>query len=156
MTANQIGREGWQPAVLTVRPAVLDQNVLLLDVTGLPESRPERGNMGRGISCCPTGEQPDHGYRWPLRTNTERQREKAETLGNRECCANDDHASTRDNPPSTAAIFCQPSILRNLICPLATMLKSSDRDYPGASTPPAALRMRKADAFDRATIASTS
>jgi hypothetical protein len=39
--------------------------------------------------------------------------------------ADDDHAATAARLPSIAAIFRQPSILRNLICPLATRLNSS-------------------------------
>src|SRR5882672_11449157 len=35
------------------------------------------------------------------------------------------HAATNVFWLSTVAIFCQPSILRNLMCPLATRLKSS-------------------------------
>src|SRR5438477_2124869 len=42
-----------------------------------------------------------------------------------ECSACDDHATTAVCWLSIAAIFRQPSILRNLICPVATRLKSS-------------------------------
>jgi len=41
-----------------------------------------------------------------------------------ECDTPDHHAATAVCWFNTAPIFCQPSILRNLICPLATRLKS--------------------------------
>jgi len=41
---------------------------------------------------------------------------------------------------STAAIFLQPSIRRNLICPLTTRLKSKRRRHLRSATSPASSR----------------
>jgi enamine deaminase RidA (YjgF/YER057c/UK114 family) len=46
------------------------------------------------------------------------------------------HAATAVCWLSTAAILRQPSILRNLICPLATRLKSKVKSSPGFTDQP--------------------
>jgi hypothetical protein len=38
LAADQIGREGRQPAVVVLRPAILDREVLVLDEAGLRET----------------------------------------------------------------------------------------------------------------------
>ncbi len=59
-----------------------------------------------------------------LRVGGARRGEEAEDEDDCERSAYDHHAATAVCWLSTAAIFRQPSILRNLICPLATRLKS--------------------------------
>src|SRR5439155_11911804 len=54
----------------------------------------------------------------------ERRGEEAQREDSDECDTSDHHAATAVCWLSTAGIFRQPSILRNLICPLATRLKS--------------------------------
>ena len=60
-----------------------------------------------------------------LRPDGERCREDLEDEADRERGAHELHAATGGRLLSTAAIFRQPSILRNLVCPLATRLKKT-------------------------------
>ena len=66
------------------------------------------------------GSEPRRQETNPLRCDSE----QAEDEGGAAPSAYEDHAATVVCWLSTAAIFRQPSIRRNLICPLATRLKS--------------------------------
>src|SRR5262249_34602844 len=61
----------WQPIVLPLRPAILDEDVLILDVAELLETSAERGNA---IVQLRRVQKPDYGHRWLLRSRRERPR----------------------------------------------------------------------------------
>src|SRR3989449_10846288 len=59
------------------------------------------------------------------------------------------HAATDLCWLSTAPIFCQPSILRNLICPLATRLKSRISAVSSLGSEPCVFTRRRNSSWSR-------
>jgi hypothetical protein len=70
--AHEIGCQGRQPLVLTMRPAILDGDVPAFDETGIPQALPERSEQVRGILRRPAAHPSDH--RQPRRLRPRRQR----------------------------------------------------------------------------------
>jgi hypothetical protein len=68
----QIGCEVGQYVVLVLRPAILDHDILALDVAGFANALPECGQIAGTISKRRAAEKPDH--RPLLRTRRERPR----------------------------------------------------------------------------------
>src|SRR5262249_55439374 len=60
LAADELRGQRRQPIVLALRPAVLDLNVLALDITGVLEALPERGNVCCKGSWRPAAEIADH------------------------------------------------------------------------------------------------
>src|SRR6266446_2354070 len=63
LTAYQIGCEVGQSVVLVLRPAILDHDILALDVTGFTNALPEGGQIACTISKRRAAEEPDHRWR---------------------------------------------------------------------------------------------
>src|SRR5262247_584489 len=76
VTAYQIGCEVGQYVVLVLRPAILDHNILALDVTGFTKALPECGQIACTISKRRAAEESDHHHRL-LRARRERPRGRA-------------------------------------------------------------------------------
>src|SRR5499427_2494969 len=74
LTAYQIGCEVGQSVVLVLRPAILDHDILALDVAGFANALPECGQIACAIGKRRTAEEPDHRHRRLLRTRRERPR----------------------------------------------------------------------------------
>src|SRR3989449_8375320 len=62
------------------------------------------------------------------------------------------HAATDLCWLSTAPIFCQPSILRNLICPLATRLKSRTSAASSLGNEPCVFTRRRNSSCNRSIV----
>src|SRR5262249_14600302 len=75
--ANQIGRQRRQPVNLIVGPAVLDRDVLALDISGVFKSLAESAQPVRKPIKRLAIEEPDHRHRRLLRPRRERPRRRA-------------------------------------------------------------------------------
>ena len=69
-----------------------------------------------------------------------------------ECGASDHHAAIRACWPSIVAIFRQPSILRNLICLLATRLKSNTSAASSLGSEPCIFTRRRNSSWSRSIV----
>src|SRR5262245_5397855 len=74
LTAYQIGCEVGQYIVLVLRPAILDHDILALDVAGFANALPECGQIACAISQRRAAEESNHRQRWLLRARRERPR----------------------------------------------------------------------------------
>src|SRR5262245_35446559 len=75
LTAYQISCEVGQSVVLVLRPSILDDDILALDVAGFTNALTERGQLACTISRRPrAAEEPDHRHRGLLRVRRERPR----------------------------------------------------------------------------------
>src|SRR5262249_39779491 len=72
LTAYQIGCEVGQYVVLVLRPAILDHNILALDVAGFAKALPECGQIACTIRKRRAAEEADHRHRRLLRPRRER------------------------------------------------------------------------------------
>src|SRR5262245_40757074 len=77
LTAYQIGCEVGQPVVLVLRPAILDHDILALDVAGFANALPECGQIACTISKRRAAEKSDHRHRRLLRARRKRPRGRA-------------------------------------------------------------------------------
>src|SRR5215510_917269 len=78
LTAYQIGCEVGQSLDLVLRPAILDHDILALDVAGFTNPLPECGQKACTIGRRPrAAEEPDHRHRWLLRAHREWPRRRA-------------------------------------------------------------------------------
>src|SRR5204862_6186755 len=66
--------------------------------------------------------------------------------------ADGNHAATNVFWLSTVAIFCQPSILRNLIWPVATRLKSSTTAASSLGNEPCVFTRRRNSSWSRSIV----
>src|SRR5262249_39733103 len=125
---DQLGRQVGQPVDPTLRISIVDDNILALNPPELAQPLPERVEqvrpIGRGRQAKKT--YPRHLSRL-LGPGDERCGEEAQSEDSDECDTSDSHAATAVCWLNTAAIFRQPSVRCNLICPLATKLKSRTR-----------------------------
>src|SRR5215813_13966947 len=71
LTAYQIGCEAGQYVVLVLRPAILDHNILALDVAGFTKALPECGQIACTISKRRAAEESDHRHCRLLRARRE-------------------------------------------------------------------------------------
>src|SRR5215470_14928447 len=77
LTAHQIGCEVGQSFLLVLRPAILDRDILTLDVPGFINALPECGQIACTISRRPeAAEEADHRHRRLLRARRERPRNR--------------------------------------------------------------------------------
>src|SRR5262245_4910002 len=74
LTAYQIGCEVGQYVLLVLRPAILDHDILALDVAGFANALPECGQIACTISKRRAAEKSDHRHRRLLRASRERPR----------------------------------------------------------------------------------
>ena len=72
LTAYQIGCEVGQSLDLVLRPAILDHDIVALDVAGFTNPLPEGGQITCTIGKRRTAEETDHRYRRLLRPRRER------------------------------------------------------------------------------------
>src|SRR5262245_39037367 len=72
LTAYQIGCEVGQYVVLVLRPAILDHNILALDVAGFTKALPECGQIACTIRKRRAAEESDRRHRRLLRARRER------------------------------------------------------------------------------------
>src|SRR5262245_8341678 len=77
LTAYQIGCEVGQSVVLVLRPAILDHDILALDVTGFTNALPEGGQITCTIGKRRNAEETDHRHCALLRACRERPRGRA-------------------------------------------------------------------------------
>jgi hypothetical protein len=124
---DQFGRKSGEPLELPLGISVFDHQVAALDVTEVTQSLTEgllhdgiSGQVGRQVAYS-----SDLGRLLGL--GCPRRGEEAEDEDDRERSAWDHHAAAFVRWVSTAAIFRQSSIRRNLIGPLATRRKSRIR-----------------------------
>src|SRR5215472_10873171 len=75
LTAYQIGCEVGQYVLLVLRPAILDHDILALDVAGFANTLPECGQIACTISKRRAAEKSDHRHRRLLRACREGPRE---------------------------------------------------------------------------------
>jgi hypothetical protein len=67
-SANQFGRQGWQPIYLTLGPAVFDHDVLAFDIAGVFQALAKCALLVRQCVVKRSGvEKSDHRHRWLLR-----------------------------------------------------------------------------------------
>src|SRR5262249_42276363 len=76
LTAYQIGCEVGQYVLLVLRPAILDHDILALDVAGFANALPECGQIACTISKRRAAEKSDHRHRRLLRASRERPRHR--------------------------------------------------------------------------------
>src|SRR5215475_12841929 len=76
LTAYQIGCEVGQYIVLVLRPAILDHDILALDVAGFANALPEWGQIACTISKRRAAEESNHRHRGLLRARRERPRDR--------------------------------------------------------------------------------
>src|SRR5262245_3192481 len=76
-TTDQIGRQFLHPIVLTLRPAILDRDVLTFHKARFVEPLPERRQEGPEVLKRTETEEPDHRHRRLLRSRGERPRRRA-------------------------------------------------------------------------------
>src|SRR5262249_16635744 len=76
LTAYQIGCEVRQYVVLVLRPAILDHNILALDVAGFTKALPECGQIACTIRKRRAAEESDHRHCRLLRPRRERPRRR--------------------------------------------------------------------------------
>src|SRR5262249_45976081 len=74
---DQIGRQFLHPIVLTLRPAILDRDVLTFHKARFVEPLPERGQEGPEVVKRTETEEPDHRHPRLLRARRERPRGRA-------------------------------------------------------------------------------
>src|SRR5215475_14072979 len=77
LTAYQIGCEVGQYIVLVLRPAILDHDILALDVAGFANALPECGKVACTISKRRAAEESNHRHRRLLRAHRERPRSRS-------------------------------------------------------------------------------
>src|SRR5262245_25367661 len=77
LTAYQIGCEVGQYVVLVLRPAILDHNILALDVAGFTKALPECGQIACTIRKRRAAEESDHRHRRLRRARRGRPRHRA-------------------------------------------------------------------------------
>src|SRR5262249_12406387 len=73
----RIGCEVGQSLDLVLRPAILDHDILALDVAGFTNPLPEGGQITCTIGKRRTAEESNHRHRWLLRARRERPRRRA-------------------------------------------------------------------------------
>jgi hypothetical protein len=71
LTMDQVGGESREPIVLSVSPAILDRNVLALNVAGLLQTLKERADRSSNGGRRKAAEEPDHRHCRLLRTRRE-------------------------------------------------------------------------------------
>src|SRR5262245_56725709 len=89
LTAYQIGCEVGQSVVLVLRPAILDHDILALDVAGFTNPLPEGGQITCTIGKRRTAEEPDHRHRRLLCARRERPRGRRSADRGEECSSFD-------------------------------------------------------------------
>src|SRR5262245_17827688 len=76
LPAYQIGCEVGQYVVLVLRPAILDHDILALDVAGFAEALAECRQIACTIDRRRAAEKSDHRHRWLLRVRRQRPRRR--------------------------------------------------------------------------------
>ena len=76
-TANQFGRQGWQPFIPTLRPPVFDRHVSTFDKPTFVQAPAECRNEVRGRIGRLAAQKPNHRHCWLLRPRRERPRRRA-------------------------------------------------------------------------------
>src|SRR5215475_2313043 len=139
LTAYQIGCEVGPYIVLVLRPAILDHDILALDVAGFANALPECGQIACTISKRRAAEKSDHRHRRLLRARRERPCR---------CCATEQrderaapHSITSSARASSDGGTVRPSTLA--ACALITSSNLVDCTT-GSSAGFAPLRMRPA------------
>jgi hypothetical protein len=127
-----------------LRISIVDHKILTLNPPELVQPLPERVEQGRpiGRGRHPKPTYPGHLSRL-LRVGAERRGEDTHGEESDECAPPDHQAATTVCWFNTAPIFCQPSILRNLICPLATRLKSRTGAASSVGSEPCVCALEK-------------
>src|SRR5262249_62146446 len=64
---DELGRERRQPLVLKIGPAIVDQEVLLLDIAGLVQAPAESGGRGRIVGLPRAAQKTQHPHPRPPR-----------------------------------------------------------------------------------------
>jgi len=150
---DQLGRQVGQPVDPTLRISIVDDNILALNPPELAQPLPERVEQGRPIG---RGRHPKKTYARHLsrllRVGGERHGEKGEGEDDCERIAYDPHAATAVCWLSTVAIFRQTSIRRNLICPLATRLKSRTSAASSVGNEPCVFTRRRNSSWSRSIV----
>src|SRR5262249_54043820 len=82
LPSNEVGRQLRQTVVLTLRPAILDEHILTLNVTGFLKACAERRYEVRPLESRAGIEKPDHRRRRLLRPSRHRPRNRAADQGN--------------------------------------------------------------------------
>ena len=72
LAADEVGGQGGQPIIATLRPAVFDRHVLSLDIAGFAQSLAERGHIRCRRAGRPAAEEADHRHRLLLRAEGRR------------------------------------------------------------------------------------
>src|SRR5215813_6018875 len=109
LAADELRGQRRQPIVLALRPAVLDLSVLTLDITGVLEALPERGNVCCKGSWRPAAEIADHRHR-PALLRARRERPRGRATEERDEVAAV-HSITSSARASTVAGTSRPSAL---------------------------------------------
>src|SRR5262249_10063491 len=73
-TANEIGRQLWQPIESAFCPAIFDRHVLAFEVTGLSKALLDRGHKVAPLGGGGGVKEPDHRHRRRLRARRDRPR----------------------------------------------------------------------------------
>ena len=81
LTAHQIGCEVGQSVDLVLRPAILDHDILALDVAGFTNALPECCHETCSVGKRRTAEKPNHRHRGLLRARRERPSRRAAERG---------------------------------------------------------------------------
>src|SRR5262249_54646925 len=142
-----------QPVDPTLRISIVDDNILALNPPELAQPLPERVAQGRPVGRGRHLKKtyPRHLSRL-LRVGSERRGEETPGEGKDGCAPPGHHAATAVCWFNTAPIFCQPSILRNLICPLATRPKSRTSAASSVGSEPCVFTRRRNSSWSRSIV----
>jgi hypothetical protein len=99
-TANEIGRQLWQPIESAFCPAIFDRHVLAFEVTGLSKALPERGHKVAPLRGGGGVKEPDYWHRLLLRARRERPRGRRAAEKRDELAASHFEHGASSLPPS--------------------------------------------------------
>src|SRR5262249_5284392 len=106
---DQIGGQRRQPVIAALRPAILDRDVLALDVATFLQPHPKCGRQMRGWPGRWAAEIPDHRHRRLRRTRRERPRRR--TADERDELATAAHSITSSARPDSGRGTVRRSVL---------------------------------------------
>src|SRR5262249_40989553 len=145
-------REFADPRRLSLSVAILKHDVPALDVAKITQTRKEGRQEGIGGRRTEQKHAQASDFARRLRLRGEGAGEDAEGEADRERNARGVHGATAQCWVNTGAIFFQPSVLRNLICPLATRLKSRTSAASSLGSEPCVFTRRRNSSWSRSIV----
>src|SRR5262249_18733146 len=116
-TFDQLGGERGQPLVLKIRPAILDQEILLLHITRLVQASAQGGCCGLIVGLCRAAEKSEHRrvrllrarHEWPRGCRAAEQHDEIAAFHSMTSSARARMGSGMDNPIVLAVLRLRTS-----------------------------------------------